>query len=292
MLMNLHKLKFDTRLQIITMRGMKNKLKIFLLLLIFNSSVYGQMQLANDFTTIDIRNDTFQLFQLLNSGYYVLMDCGTLWCAWCRLSEPALKSYWNKYHSNKGCFYILSFDIDERESTSKLAEHVTHESIPYPVFAMDSNQNSLWYKTCWQYFGENSIPQFVLIKPDKTIPYKHIGGLIGRDATYLDSVINNFMESAVCYNLEIDSRTAFIDNIIITPIIFDNILNLEIDVKTQSDIRYYIFDNTGKVLMIREKRQLIGEYKEQINTEFYKSGIYFLEIVINSKVQTKKIIKI
>lgn len=272
---------------------MKNKLKIILLCFIINGSIYGQLPLANDFTAIDTRNDTFQLFQLLNSGYYVLMDCGTLWCAWCRLSATALKSYWNKYHSNKGCFYVLSFNIEENESTSDLNDFINHDTIPYPVFAMDSNNNSLWYKTCWQYLGSNNIPQFVLVKPDRTIPYKHIGGLIGADATYLDSVINSYMQSAVCYNLEIEANAVSNENVIIAPSIFDDVLNIEIDVKSISDIQYYIFDNTGKELLKNKKKHSIkGQYKEQINTEFYKSGLYFLEIIINGKVQTKKIIKI
>lgn len=265
---------------------MKTKFLIVLLFFIINSSVYAQLTEAVDFTVVDTKNDTFQLFKLLDSGYFVLMDFGTLWCGACRLSVPALKNYWKKYHSNKGCFYVISFFIDQRETTGNVKGFMAHDTITYPVCAMDSNYyqlDDIW----WHYTANQSIPAFVLISPDRTIPYMRFGSITGNSIAYVDSIIGSYLQDAVCYNLNTDDIKTMNNEVEIFP----NPATTAITIQTQ------VSKNEQSVIIIQN---ILGEEilytkipnSQTIDISALQQGIYILQLRKENRIiATQKFIK-
>ncbi|MBI5217973.1 MAG: T9SS type A sorting domain-containing protein [Bacteroidia bacterium] len=83
------------------------------------------------------------------------------------------------------------------------------------------------------------------------------------------------------------------EQILFYPNPFDNNLNIEFEIKSNADIQFAIYDNTGKEINLSERKHLMkGLYHEQINTEFYKSGLYFFVININGQIRSRKIVKL
>jgi thiol-disulfide isomerase/thioredoxin len=268
---------------------MITNLQIALLFLLISKFSSAQLTEAVDFTIVDINNDTTQLFNLLDSGQFVLMDCGAWWCAPCRQSIPALKDYWNKYAKDNGCLHILSLDVASGETIPTLNNQIINDTIPYSVFAMSNNNDQL-DNICWQYTNNSAVPQFILINPDKTIPYIRIGSLTGNNATYLDSVIAYNFKYSTCFSPKKSESPN--KELHIYPNPFNTNVNFEIEIKKYTDLQISIYDNTGRLINQYERKKIMmGNYTKQINTESFRAGLYFLVINLNGKIQLKKIVK-
>lgn len=252
--------------------------------------VNAQLDEAFDFTLVDTENDTFNLYNVLDQGYFVLIDCHGIWCAPCRSSIPSLKHYWDKYNGDNNCFYIFGLNTTGNESSEQVSQYKTDSLIEFPMFAMDSNEHRPW-SICEDLGGTISIPQFFLINPNRSIEYYRLGGIGDIDSQYsqqLDSVIGSFLEGTFCWKLHSPDISSDI-SIDIVPNPFHNSFFLAASLQKRSIIHINIYNAFFELVFETHF------YSDFINREIVISnkpnGIYFLNISIDGFQYVEKLVK-
>ena len=110
-----------------------------------------------------------------------------------------------------------------------------------------------------------------------------------RAATHGNGVYQiNLLEQPIHTNSqEID---VLIDNIQIFPNPSMGVFNISFTSKTVQDVRLKVLNIAGKIMVVEDLEQFVGNYTKQINLKENAKGIYFLEIETDDGVINKKLI--
>ena len=110
-----------------------------------------------------------------------------------------------------------------------------------------------------------------------------------RAATHGNGVYQiNLLEQPIHTNSqEID---VLIDNIQIFPNPSRGVFNIAFTSKTVQDVRLKVLNTAGKVMIVEDLEQFVGNYTKPINLKENAKGIYFLEIETDDEKKKKKLI--
>lgn len=149
---------------------MKRKLPIISLLLIlfaFQPKAQTSLNTAVDFTATDCYGQEISLFEILDSGKYVLIDFFFTTCAPCQQIVPYVKEAYEKLGCNQHDVFFM--EITDYDNNDACMEWVNQYGIEYPTIGTEGGGVSIRQK-----YGIDGFPTLILIAPDRSIVEKDI----------------------------------------------------------------------------------------------------------------------
>lgn len=136
-------------------------------------SAQTSLTTALDFTATDDNGNTFNLFNTLNSGKYVVLDFMFTNCGPCQNAAPKFYQAFVNYGSNSPMAQITFVSINRDDNNAVMHSWVAaHENPtgPYPI-GISGTQGSATAgpQTFSTLYGIGAFPTFILIAPNKTI---------------------------------------------------------------------------------------------------------------------------
>jgi thiol-disulfide isomerase/thioredoxin len=138
---------------------------LFLASIGFLNVVIAQHQ-ATDFSVNNNQGEEFTLFEVLDSGQYVLLDFMATWCGPCAQSVPVLSQVYHDYGCNQEELFILSVSIDGDDYDTQVFHNLYGGD--HPIVSGDEGGGSHVYTS----YGIESFPSYILISPQREIVYQ------------------------------------------------------------------------------------------------------------------------
>ena len=168
------------------------KLFTLLLALMLGLSVKAQcpLQTAVDFTATDVHGETIHLFDILDSGQYVVIDFFFTTCVPCQQATPKIRDSYTLMGCNQHDVFYM--EISDRDSDAACLNWVNNYGIEYPTISRPEGGNTI----CNQY-QIGAFPTVILIRPDHSIA---IGDLwpINSAQTIVDALVSQGVQPHDC----------------------------------------------------------------------------------------------
>jgi len=142
--------------------------KLLLLLIVAAFSINGlQSQTplteAVDFTATDVHGHTWNLFELLDSGQYVVIDFFFCACGPCQIAAPKINESFEYFGCNSGDVNYFAMDTGDDDAACILFDETF--GVTYPTISgVEGGGTAI----CNAY-GIGAYPTVILIAPDRTI---------------------------------------------------------------------------------------------------------------------------
>lgn len=139
---------------------------ISLLILITGSLVTNETEMKTipDFTLTDIDGNEVNLYSLLDSGTYVIIDFWATWCVPCCKALPHL----NKFHEDYEKVVVLAISEDSKRMTKKATQYIKDQNYTFTTLLDPKGEVK-------KLLGVNVLPETFYVKPDKSVFWRHFG---------------------------------------------------------------------------------------------------------------------
>ena len=236
--------------------------KIFILVfaIILNINVIAQCSLetAVDFTATDIHGNEIHLFDILDSGQYVLIDFFFVNCGSCEESVPHIVESYYAFGCNQHDVYYMA--IDDLDNDEECHTWVQTYGIEYPTISGDAGGTAI----CSQY-GIVYFPTVILIAPNRDILIQDLYPI----SNYKD-IVTALSEHGIaqydCGDFIVENIT---DNFSLYPNPADDFVKIS-------------GENLGNIGVFNVFGQKIDEFladdELDIVTSNYENGVYFVKI--------------
>lgn len=142
------------------------KISIFVLSLFFAVGLKAQQTTlteAVDFTVTDCHGQTYNLFEILDSGQAVFIDFFFNSCGQCQTISPYITGSYTQMGCNMhDVFYI---EISYIDSDAVCQQWANQYGVEFPTVGRDGGGNEVF-----ELYGIQACPTLVLIMPDRSIP--------------------------------------------------------------------------------------------------------------------------
>lgn len=175
---------------------MKKFLSFILFVALFATQLQAQTTLntAVDFTATDCHGQQVKLFDILDSGKYVLIDFFFTTCGPCQASVPKIKAAYEHFGCNDHEVFFM--EISPTDNNAQCLAWVNNFGIEYPTIGKDGGGNTI----CAQY-GIPQYPTVILIKPDRSIVIKDLWPIPSAQ-TIIDALTPHGIQQHECGNTE------------------------------------------------------------------------------------------
>jgi len=138
---------------------------IFILLVLLGLQTQAQTNLttAVDFTVTDIHGETYNLFSILDSGKYVIIDFFFTTCPPCISSVPILNQAYTDYGCNTGEVVFLSMDAGDTDAEVLQYENSYGGLLP-SISGLNGGGDAVN-----SIYGISAYPTVVLIAPNRMV---------------------------------------------------------------------------------------------------------------------------
>ena len=186
------------------------KLYILLAFLLLGADLSAQqtnLTEAVDFTVTDCYGQTYNLFEILDSGQAVFIDFFFCECGQCQVISPYITGSYTQMGCNlHDVFYI---EISYIDSDALCQQWANQYGVEFPTVGRDGGGNEVF-----ELYGINACPALVLIMPDRSIP---IQGLLQLYPMSVQDVVNamqrNGLQPHDCTgSLTVNPETLYIYN--------------------------------------------------------------------------------
>ncbi len=249
---------------------MKKILYTAFLFLATSGSIMAQpdSELFPDFTFDDLNGETQNLYSYLDDGKIVIIDIFTTWCPNCVSSLPGVEDIWQTYGPNgDASVMILSFERDV--STSNELDFIADHDITNPVIIGAEDLIADTWNIPYQ-------PNFFVVCPDRTWSLR-VGG-IGSNSSTLTNMFAN-CESATSVEEISDEYLALPVNTVIET-------SFQIDAFAEK-VAYTIVGMNGQVV----DKGVLNSGVNTIDFSAFQTGMYVIQLVNDTKLQSFKVIK-
>jgi len=162
---------------------MKNILIILVLIFGINTNLHSQTNLttAIDFTVTDFNGNTINLFSILDSGQWVLINFGAYWCGPCMTLAPDFGQAYEDFGCNNGDIFLLEVEYQGTNAQCQdfLTQYGAGHDVPYVCGAEQLTLD----------WGIAAFPSNVLINPDGDIVLQDIWPI---DYTIISNTLNYY----------------------------------------------------------------------------------------------------
>lgn len=144
-------------------------IRILLFTLIFFSFLNAQNLINSKIKLEDLSGETYQLSSFIGKAP-VYINFWALWCVPCRSELKPLNAIYEKF-KDKG-FEVLSINIDNVKSTSKVSSFIASQKISFKVFLDPESK-------IFKFFNGENIPFSILVDKEGNVKKVRTGYLPG-----------------------------------------------------------------------------------------------------------------
>lgn len=266
--------------------------KLILILVIASFSITGikaqtPLTEAIDFTATDVHGHTWNLFELLDSGQYVLIDFFYTTCVPCQVAAPKINESYVYFGCNSGQINYFAIDTGDDDAACILFDETY--GVEYPTISGieggGTQINNDYQISAW--------PTVILIAPDRTILIQDIWP-IATAQTIIDKLESHGIEAHDCpppIGIEEDMIENGIAISSIFPNPFSNKTNINFSIISSGNILVTVHDMTGReVTVLQDAYMPVGDHKLSWEAgSDVPNGIYFCTISSAQNKMTQKV---
>lgn len=259
--------------------------KLFTLLSIaaFTNLSFGQSNIAvgatcPNFTVTDVDGTSHTLYDLCDSGQYVMIDFFAYWCGPCMQTAPTIHDFYTKYGCNQGDVFVLGIESDPNSTLANLQSFKNSAGLPSNSFpnVLGSQGGSTVRNT----YGIAAFPTIVLIGPDRKMLNNDIYPL--NDLQMLEKA---FPAGSI---LEMNRLNQDPNNIENNLDIFPNPVSDILNVVKKNIQNVSIYDATGKTIMTTAYNNID---QIEIDVTDFENGLYIITVATANGVINSRFIK-
>ncbi len=267
-------------------------------LFFFSSILCAQISLAQttlttavDFTATDINGNTFNLFNTLATGKYVVLDFMFTTCGPCQQCAPKLFGAFFNYgcNSSNAPIQFVSINRDDNNAVMHSWESTyMNPSGPYPIgISGTQGSASAGAQSFYATYGIPAFPTMILIAPNHQILEQDMWPIT--DASTFDSFFQPHGISQMPCTSGITSLDNANDLINIAPVPASDVLSISSNGANINTVS--IINTLGQVMFT--KAYSPATKQDILNVAELEAGIYFIEMRLNeTTVVKKKFVKI
>ena len=117
---------------------------------------------AIDFLATDCHGNEIHLFDILDSGKYVMMDHFWYTCSGCREIMPNIVETYHRYGCNEGDIYYI--EVNQYDDNERCLQWCDEFGVEFPTISKDGGGEGIAVL-----YGLSAAPHYFLIAPDHTI---------------------------------------------------------------------------------------------------------------------------
>ena len=213
---------------------------------------------AVDFTATDCHGTQVHLFDILDSGQYVLIDFFYNNCSTCNATAPLMVQSYQAFGCNTHDVFFM--EISDRDSDAICQNWVNNYGVEYPTIGSTGGGNTITNQ-----YGISSWPTVILIAPDHSIVIHDLWPIENAQSV-ISALESQGIQQHACNTECKESLTTSLN-------VFPNPAN---DFVTISG------DNPGTVRVYNILGQMMDEFETdntelRINTTSYEDGVYFIK---------------
>ncbi len=262
---------------------MKKITLLFLMALAtITTSAQTPLTTAVDFTATDVEGHEHNLFQVLDSGQYVLIDFFFTTCGPCQDAAPKINEAYLYFGCNN--FDVMFWAIDTGDDDAACIAFDETFGVEYPTISGVEGGGTAICNT----YQIGAYPTVILIAPDHSIVVQDIWPIPSAQ-TIIDELEGYGITQNDCY-VGVDNIDNTAQKITLYPNPANSELNIEtIDTKNKI-VKIQVIDIMGKVVSTIENIQTSNNNKVTISLNRLEKGLYFINLTFeNQKTVTEKL---
>ena len=218
--------------------------------------------IALDYALVDCHGNPVRVFDILDRGQYIFIDCFFWHCDGCREIMPYVEEAYTYYGCNRGDVFFMEITNQDHDDKCLLWEE--EFDVHYPTIGLDGG--SFDYMNL---YGINMYPSFIIISPDHTIVYTtiHDNFMITSFQSIKDAFDLFGIEEHPC-DFSVDEENVMsID-------VFPNPADGFVTLTTEGQCVIQVYNAMGQIVdsFVAENEQV------QLVTEHYPNGLYFVQM--------------
>lgn len=218
---------------------------------------------AVDFTATDCHGTEVHLFDILDSGQYVLIDFFFTSCYPCQQATPKIRDSYTALGCNMHDVYYM--EISDRDSDAACQTWVNNYGIEYPTISGAAGGSTICGSTMYRISG---FPTIILIAPDRSIVIKDLWP-IDDVQTIITALENYDIQQHDCD----DPSTGLAISESINMTLFPNPASESVILKGENLGMVSVYNVLGQKMeeFVTEGSELI------LNTSGYENGVYMVK---------------
>jgi thiol-disulfide isomerase/thioredoxin len=224
-------------------------------------------QQAPDFTLIDVKGETYNLYQQLNQGKTVVLDFFGVQCGTCQTDIAYLENIYQTYGGENGNLVIWGIESLGFNNT-ELDAFVTAAGGTYPRFGLGGNTDLL------QLYQVTAIPGYYVICPNGFVKPVSIESI----PNYVDAC------AAMLGSSQTTPRTDRLSSLSFN----QNILNINFESAKSGELQFELYDVLGNKVTSKRIESTTGQSTLSIHTLDLRRGFYIVRMIRGKELISSK----
>lgn len=227
-----------------------------------SDTIYVSGLIALDYNLVDCHGNEWHVYDILDRGQYIFIDCYFYECGGCRDIMPYVEEAYGYYGCNNNDIFFIELSCMDHDDLCLLWEE--EFDVEYPTIGVDGGSD-YFMRT----YGINTFPNYVIIAPDHTIAYSW-----ALDHFRIES-FQSIKDAFDLFGIEehkcehgVEEET--IQDLTVFPNPVDNIVNFSVEL--EDEVR--IYNALGQLM-----ESFVAESESvQLATDRYPNGLYVVQV--------------
>lgn len=265
---------------------MKKTLLSLICLISFAFSSNAQVgSVATDFTVTDLNGNTYNLYNILNSGKVVVLDCSATWCStcWSFHNDHFLKDIYDTYGPNgTDEVVVIYYEADASTTLADLQGTGSNTmgdwltGSPYPF--INETPLTLSGSKYWPL----GFPTINVVSPNDKKIKSDLYDLWGGGLSAMEAEIESHIPASASVNETSDM------NVSVYPNPASDVANLTFNSTSAGKSTLSIYNILGELVHSEVLSTVSGTNTLQLDLSSFTSGNYFVQIQLENQVITSR----